>query len=178
MPSIQLQFYATPIETLAIFLAAMRELDVHFVATISRESGFTPILSENQLQSLWPVYQLLLTNGCPDLNCKSLVQFSDRNPGLLAIYIGSMNDGKLGLTWMGSRCEVPEFFSKWKKLVGKIKRMTCTGAVTGSPGGPKSPCNHYHFTRGAIDAQASGIRMLPLGGDMEVELPSEWPKKA
>jgi hypothetical protein len=109
--------------------------------------------------------RLVFMLGKPSLPASGNMDFADHNPDNLALDIGRPTGRGLDESALAARTSNRRALSVWREIAKDLKRITEEGAVAVNPEtGATAPMRRHRFTRGALELQARGVPILPLGG--------------
>lgn len=115
--------------------------------------------------------ELIFSDESPLLDVSSRGAFADKNPGLLYLTVGNLDDTGLKESWLACRTTSAPMNPKWKMIASKLKAKTTAGAVAFNPiDGSSSVLRNHRFTNQAKALSEKGVPILPSAGSSRIRL--------
>jgi hypothetical protein len=132
MSKINVQFHATPAETIRFIKECAKEYSLHIVLVELYPSFAASLLNEadGALEniSIYNTNRVCLYIEKPETISNSYLDFLDKNSDYLSITIGKHLDNQLEESVLATQTENVEGLKTWKKIVKKFNTVTLSGA--------------------------------------------------
>lgn len=179
MPSLNIQFHCGPSEIADIVCHATHGKTVTFVLIGGLPFSAEEVKSEDLAaatvrasQSTSPL-SLCILRGPADLSGASRLAFYDKNPEIIIVDIGTLNQFGLKQSALSTKTDDVELMSLAKAIAKEIKAMTHAGVTAVNVDtGEKKLMKAFRYTAEAMNLERSGIKMLPFAGGVKLLLGS------
>lgn len=164
MASISIQFHAVPEELVAYVDGFVEEFGL-FVVGIRffpfEMLELTQMDLPNVILSDATVKELAFSIGIPPISATNALGFSQSNPNCSYMDIGRISEVGLEQSCFSATAVDRSVLDVWKKLARRLRALTKTGvcAVNLNTGESVS-IKSFRYSKGAIEAEASGISIL------------------
>jgi len=170
MAKINIEFHAIPSETMRFIKGCVEEFNLH-IFTINISPKYTVNLlnkeDDHVLENI-PLNDnntIYLYQKKPDMTSNNYLDFMNKNPDFLSIFVGKYYDNHLQESFLAYQTENKKCLEVWKLIVKKFKNATLSGAWVINPNnGLKEYYKQHRYTEGARNLSLNGVRCEALVG--------------
>lgn len=174
MADISIQFHALTGELRDFVKQCVPDFELHVIAIRYHPYDaveLEPTQIEEAFATSSPYNELAFTLHRPNLPADGNLELWDQNPDILRLMVGKANEKGLKQSWLSTRTESATTFRLWKKIAKRLIKMTEKGVRTiDLKTGAMGPVVGDRYTAGAKALEATGVRMLNMGGTVDFKL--------